>query len=188
MEATNKDKKYSYADLKNFEQKEGEHWELIDGVPYLFARPSQKHQDILRNLLIQFSQELKTKKCIARIESEVNLSFTEDESKIDRLVVPDLYVTCNQKKSDGQKLNGTPDLIVEILSTNRRHDKFVKYQLYQKSGVKEYWIIDPLDDSVEVYSLHENGMYSKQEVYEKKDKIGLHSLDLSIDLNEVFDV
>ena len=74
-------------------------------------------------------------------------------------------IVCNPDiiKKDG--IHGAPDLVVEILSPSSvRHDRFEKFQIYSKYGVKEYWIVDPTGKLVEVYHLVE-GKFILDEVY-----------------------
>ena len=72
---------------------------------------------------------------------------------------PDLCIICDEAKLDEQGCNGAPDLIVEIISpNNRKHDLDTKFKLYEEAGVLEYWIIEPENKVVLVYSLRD-GIY-----------------------------
>jgi Uma2 family endonuclease len=65
-----------------------------------------------------------------------------------------LCIICDENKLDDKGCNGAPDLIVEILSPNNsKHDVDTKFNLYQESGVKEYWIVEPEERFVLVYTL-----------------------------------
>ena len=67
------------------------------------------------------------------------------------VVVPDVAVICDRSKLSEKRCSGTPDLIVEIVSTNRKDDYIKKLKYYEKAGVKEYWIVDPKYKIVTVY-------------------------------------
>ncbi|MDR3343246.1 MAG: Uma2 family endonuclease, partial [Treponema sp.] len=67
------------------------------------------------------------------------------------LVQPDLLVICNKTKTDGQRCNGAPDMVIEILSLSTAgRDREEKFALYQQAGVREYWIVDPWNKTIEV--------------------------------------
>jgi Uma2 family endonuclease len=75
------------------------------------------------------------------------------------VVQPDICVVCDQNKLTDQGCDGAPDLIVEILSPkNSKHDLDTKFNLYQEAGVEEYWIVEPKEQMVLVYSL-QNSVY-----------------------------
>ena len=82
---------------------------------------------------------------------------------------------------------GAPDLIIEILSpSNLRHDRLTKYNLYQRAGVREYWIVDPESKTVQSFVL-ENGYYGAQDFGDEEDTIQVNVLeDCVIDLSLVF--
>ena len=105
------------------------------------------------------------------------------------MVQPDLCVICNLEQLDAQGCNGAPDWIIEILSKgNSKHETQDKYTLYQESGVKEYWIVYPYEQSVHQFVLNEQTeKYELITMYSGEDKASpaLFS-DLLIDLAEVF--
>ena len=67
------------------------------------------------------------------------------------VVQPDVMVICDRDKMDGKRCNGAPDFVVEITSSNYAHDYIDKLALYRKSGVREYWIVDPQYERIMVY-------------------------------------
>jgi Uma2 family endonuclease len=75
------------------------------------------------------------------------------------VVQPDICIICDLSKLDERGCNGAPDLVVEIVSpSNSKYDLVTKFELYQDSGVKEYWIIQPESKTILIYSL-QNGRY-----------------------------
>jgi Uma2 family endonuclease len=181
-------RKYTYQDYLNLP--EDERWELIDGVPYAMSpAPSRKHQRILNELSAEFAIYLRGKTCESYpAPFEVRL-FAENETddSVNNVVQPDIVVVCDPSKLDDRGCKGAPDLIVEILSSNWKHDRWTKYKLYERAGVREYWIVDPDRGSIEVFALNANGKYEISGVYGKEDelKVGIFE-DLTIDLNIVF--
>lgn len=93
-----------------------------------------------------------------------------------------------QGKIDDSGCKGAPDLIIEVLSPSHgRHDRFVKYKLYERAGVREYWIVDAVDRSVQVFTL-QDGRYSIKEYANLGDRLQVNVLEgCSIDLAPVFD-
>ena len=113
----------------------------------------------------------------------------EDDEKVCTVVQPDLVVVCEQKKLDERGCKGAPDLIIEILSPQSAgKDMKIKFYLYEREGVREYWIVDPEHKTVQVFKLEAKGKYGRPEVYITGDqvKVGLFS-DLVVDLGAVFD-
>jgi Uma2 family endonuclease len=77
------------------------------------------------------------------------------------VVEPDLVYVCrqNQNRITETNLQGPPDIAVEVLSeSNRRHDEITKRKLYERAGVREYWIVDPEIETVKVYRLVEGSL------------------------------
>ena len=124
---------------------ERENYELINGEVYMMSRPSVKHWRISNNIIRKFEKYLRGKTCEAFGEVDVHLSA-------DTNVVPDAMIVCNPDIVEDDGIHGVPDLIVEILSpSTARKDRMVKFRLYERCGVKEYWIVNPRERSVEVY-------------------------------------
>lgn len=177
-------KTYTYEDLVRFEDEN--RYEIIDGELYLMSSPASKHQVILGDMFIQISKFFEGKKCRPFIAPlDVRLDAKGKKSK--NVIQPDLMVVCDENKIQ-DKIEGAPDLIVEILSKyNKLHDKFDKYHLYQKYGVREYWIIDIEEGLAYVYILRDDNVYTLPKVYKIKEKIKSAIFKgLEISLEETF--
>lgn len=179
--------KYTYADLMNWD---GPRCELIDGEPKLLASPTRRHQTVSRRLFMQIANYLEGKACEAFYAPfDVRLFEKEDESPrdVDTVVQPDIFVVCDPKKLDDMGCKGAPELVIEIISSfNRQHDTVTKFDLYQRAGVKEYWIADPEAQIVQVYTL-ENGRYHAATVYTREQSVPAGVLEgCSVDLGLVF--
>ena len=164
--------------------------ELIDGYPVMMAPPSRVHQKISGELFGQLRDYLKGKKCeIYHAPFAVRLFERDGErpEDVDTLVEPDISVVCDPSKLDDIGCKGAPDLVMEILSSSTtRHDKFTKFNLYQRAGVREYWIVDPADKSVQVFVL-EDGRYTAKDFGASGDRLRVNILeDCVVDLSQVF--
>lgn len=183
------DQHYTYADLITWP--EGERWELIDGVPYnMTPAPSQRHQDIVLELTLQFGNFLRDSPCLLYTAPfDVRLpKLRENGMTASTVVQPDLLVVCDRKKLDGKGVVGSPTLVVEITSpSTAAKDLREKLQAYERAGVPEYWVISPSDKTVLVYTLEKRGRYGAPTVYTPDDQAPVGVLpELLIDLARVF--
>ena len=180
---------YTYGDYLLWSDEE--RWELIDGFPFrMSAAPSRLHQAISRELLTQFNFYLKGKPCeVYAAPFDVRLpKGNEVEEEIDSVVQPDLVVVCESSKLDERGCKGAPDLVVEIISTHTAlKDMKIKHSLYERVGVKEYWLVDPANKIVQVYELADNSQYGKPRIYaaQERVKVGIFP-DLIIELATIF--
>lgn len=179
---------YTLADILDWDGQQ--RMELIDGVPVMMAPPSRLHQKICGELFGQLHEYLKGKECeVYAAPFAVRLFEREDDFPMDTvtMVEPDLSVVCDPRKLDDIGCKGAPDLVIEILSpSSRRHDRLTKFNLYRRAGVREYWIVDPSDQSVQSFLL-ENNAYIAQDFAVNDDKIKVNVLqDCVIDLAPVF--
>lgn len=182
--AYKENKKYTYEDLENID--DGNRYEIIDGELYLMSSPISKHQVILMDMAFQFKEFFKDKKCMPFI-APLDVRLDNKGKKSKNVIQPDIMVVCDHNKIN-DKIDGAPDLIVEILSKyNKKHDKFDKYHLYQKYGVREYWIIDIEEGMAYVYILSKDNIYTLPRVYNIKEKIKSSIFKgLEISLEETF--
>jgi Uma2 family endonuclease len=150
------EKEYSYIDYLRFTFTE--RVELIKGkIMKMSPAPNRKHQTTIRNLYGAFDRFLKEKTCNwYPAPFDVRLHLPKGK-KNHTVVQPDLCVICDTSILDDAGCNGTPDLMVEILSpSNQKHDLDTKFRLYEEAQVKEYWIVDPMNKSVFVYTLRDS--------------------------------
>lgn len=190
------DKRWTYADYLTWD--DGQRWELIEGEAYLLQgpvglapAPNRHHQELSGSLFFQLFAHLKGKSCqIFAAPFDVRLSEQPDVSDnyVETVVQPDLLVVCDKAKLDDKGCNGAPDLVIEITSpSTARHDLKTKYDLYQKHGVKEYWIIHPSEKTLMVFKLQPDGCYGAPDRYAGDDQVSVPLLgDLVIELAEVF--
>ncbi len=184
-------KTYTYADYLSWKFKETV--ELIRGKVFLmpFARNTY-HQEVSANLLLRIGRHLENKNCkVFHAPFDVRLPLPPHQVKdeeIQTVVQPDLSIICDQKKIDFRGCLGAPDWIIEIASpSTSRKDMKEKFEVYEFAGVKEYWIVFPLEQHVLVYTLDENGKYIGLHPFVKEDKISpVLFPGLVIDLGDIF--
>ena len=158
------DRRWTYADYKDWEPGPRERYELIDGVAYAMSAPNTEHQTISMTLSGEFFNFLKGKPCkVFAAPYDVRLFYEEDESD-DTVVQPDLLVVCDPAKLGKEGCRGAPDLVVEILSpSNTALEMLRKIRVYQDAGVRECWVIDPVKKAVLIYSLS-GGQYQTRDL------------------------
>ena len=183
-----KKEQYTFADVLTWD--EGERVEIINGEAFMMATPSSRHQELSGELFRQLANFLVGKRCkVYPAPFGVRL-FERDGDKpedVDTMVEPDISVVCDRGKIDKRGCKGAPDLIIEILSpSTRRHDRLVKLNLYQRAGVLEYWMVDPDNQSVQVFTL-DGGMLKIREDYGAEDIAKVNVLEgCFIELEKVF--
>ena len=169
-------------------------WQFTERVELIRGRifkmspaPNRYHQEISMNLTGVLLPVLGRSTCkLFSAPFDVRLSIP-GAVKDTTVVQPDLCVVCNPDKLDTQGCNGAPDLVVEILSPeNTRHDTKTKFGLYEQSGVKEYWIVDPKRKSVAVYSLREAAFGSPEIFISGQIVQSPLFLAIQLDVDDVF--
>lgn len=157
---------------------------------YISTAPTPEHQHIIAGLSAEFVTYLREKACQSYFAPiDVWLFDLEGTSpkKVKNWVQPDLLVVCDKSKIGDKRIYGAPDLIVEVMSpSTARQDKGLKFKLYEKAGVREYWIVDPLNQLIEVYVLEEE-TFRPDGVYTRSDHIPVGiTKELSINLDVIF--
>lgn len=183
-------KLFTYSDYASWS--DDKHYELIEGVAYSMAPgTSDMHQFSAIQLSAEFVIYLRGKKCRV-FDTPFDVILPEEGETFEtasNVVQPDIFVVCDKDKVTRRGCYGSPDLVVEILSpSTARRDVKYKRKLYQRFGVKEYWIVDPVHKTVQVYKLDKEGKYGFPETYTEEDKIkvGIFNDDLEIDLTVIF--
>ncbi len=181
-------KKYSYANYLTWRFQE--RVELIKGRLFKMSpAPARKHQAIVSDLHRQISTFLYKKQCnIYTAPFDVRFPKGKGDKQIFTVVQPDICVICDKSKLDDRGCIGAPDLIIEILSpATAKKDVREKFQLYEESGVKEYWIVSPENKLVDVFVLRNDKKYHLINKFTEDDIVKVNSIEgLSINLNDVF--
>ena len=179
---------YTFADCLGWDEKERA--EIIGGEVLMMAPPSRIHQKISGEIFRQLANFLEGKRCeVYSAPFGVRL-FEKDGDRpedVDTVVEPDITVVCDTSRLDQHCCKGAPELVMEILSpSSRRHDMLVKLNLYQRAGVREYWIVNPDEQTVQVMLL-KDGYLLPVEDYSREDTASVNILeDCTIELSKVF--
>jgi len=193
METVNIDlnKRYTFADYLTW--LDDKRRELFNGfVNLMTPAPSRIHQRILVDLIRQFLKYLNQNKCevyVAPFDVRFPSKIGEiADDKIYTVVQPDICIICDASKLDDKGCIGAPDLIVEIVSLSSvKNDIQQKYKLYEENGVKEYWIVQPNDETLTVFYI-ENGKYQHKGLFTKGSivPVNIFKGKISINLDDVF--
>lgn len=162
------DHHYTYADYLKFPP--DERWELIDGVAYAMSpAPGELHQDLVGELSAQCRVQLRGKPC--RVYSAPFDVRFENSDHADKVVQPDLLVVCGRHKITPRGLVGAPDWVVEILSpSTASRDHILKRALYERHGVREFWLLHPVDRILTIFRLGADGKFGASEAHELKGR------------------
>ena len=180
------DRLFTYADYKDWELAEGERYELIHGVAFAMSGPNTRHQVILGSLFNQLFNFLRGKPCkVFPSPYDIRLFYKEDEND-DIVVQPDIVVICDEEKIGPEGGRGAPDLVIEILSpSNTAIEMERKFKLYEEAEVKEYWVVDSVNNGLVVYKFPNGAIAGKS--YGSTGKVSVSVLPgLEISLEEVF--
>ena len=166
---------HTYADYLTWSRSYGD--ELINGTAYVREPPSPSwlHQGIVGELYYQAAKALEDKPCrvcVAPLDVRLPKS-TEEDDQVDTVVQPDVLIVSDLKKVDARGMRGAPDWVAEVLSpSTARHDQTVKLSAYERAGVREVWLIDPVDRTLTLYQL-EAGYYGRPTTLELKGRTQL---------------
>jgi Uma2 family endonuclease len=183
-------KSYTYADYLtwNFQER----LEILKGRIFKMSpAPSRKHQEISIELTGIFYNYFKKTPCnvyVAPFDVRLkNFKKSTLDKEITTVFQPDICVICDKEKLDDRGCIGAPDLIIEILSPgNSKKEMDIKFDLYEENGVKEYWIVEPFQKSILIYTLQNDKYIGLKPIAEE----GLvHSPlfpELSFNVEEIF--
>lgn len=161
--------------------------QLINGQVIIGMPPILKHQTIVKKILALLIQIEGSQGGIAFVApTEVVL----DENNV---FEPDLFYikpdNLGITQQDEKRILGAPNLVVEVLSpSTAKFDRQEKYHAYEWHGIEEYWIVDPLHETIEVWTLGEGGKFARQGAYGKSDTFTSMTLDETVTLKAIFDV
>lgn len=157
--------------------------ELIDGIFYNMASPSRIHQELLMEIAGSIRDYIKSHKGTCRVyPAPFAVKLFADEKTI---VEPDITVICDPDKLTDRGCTGAPDWVIEIASpSNPKHDYIQKLNLYSTAGVREYWIVDPQQKNILVYTMEPEQF--NLNVYSFADTVtaGIFA-DFSIDFSQI---
>lgn len=172
-------KSYTTADIEALP--DGERAELIDGEMFIMESPSMTHQKILGELYVQIYMHIKKNNGPCEVFLAPFAVYVANDTR--NYVEPDIVVICQDEKLDERGCHGAPDWVIEITSpTNKYMDYGRKLTLYQATGVREYWIVDPKQKYVTVYDF-EHGEGPVVYPFSEPVKVRIYE-NLSIDFRQ----
>lgn len=161
---------------------EGQRAELIDGVVYDMAPPNRIHQKLINELSYKINEYIKKKHGSCEVYPAPFAVFLNADDR--NYVEPDISVICDKDKLNEKGCNGAPDWIIEIASpSTKRIDYSIKLFKYRTAGVREYWIVNPLTNTVNVYDLEKEAQ-SDQYSFDEDIKVCIYD-DLIINVSEL---
>lgn len=180
--AVDMDKRYTYEDYLMIED-EGR-YEVLTGELVMVAAPYTIHQSVSDNLCFILNKFIREKKLGKILVAPTDVVLADDV-----VVQPDILFISKDRAGIIEKkaITGPPDLVVEILSPSSTFsDSVRKKELYQRCGVKEYWLVFPEEKAIEVMIL-EGGVYKEYSVAKDEGQVSSKVLEgLRVDLKEVF--
>ncbi len=153
---------YTYADYLLWQF--SERLEIIKGKIFKMSpAPSSSHQRVSMKLTRELDKYFYNLSCeifVAPFDVRlINFKKSTSDNQILTVVQPDLCIICDKLKVDEKGCLGAPNLIIEILSKgNSKKDLTIKFDLYEENGVQEYWLVNPSEKDVHIYTL-QNGKY-----------------------------
>ena len=189
VEEPSPDYTYTYADYLKW--KFEERLELFKGRIYKMSGPNTKHQMVAGNMYLKMRHALDNYKCnvfIAPYDIRLPVRNRKNDNEITTVVQPDLCIVCDETKIDERGVCGAPDLIVEILSPgNSKKEVRIKFELYEEAGVKEYWLVNPVEENLIIYTLDATQKFGGGKMYAGGDIIISSGVTgLRIEVSEIF--
>ena len=171
MGAISEQKRYTYKDIEALE--EDIRAELIDGQIFFMASPSRLHQRISTALAAEIYYHIKMHAGKCSVYAAPFAVFLFGENDDQNYLEPDISVICDPEKLTDRGCNGAPDFIVEIVSPKTAsRDYLYKLNRYQDAGVREYWIINPDSQSINVFDFEGDA----SNAYRFSDSVSSHVL------------
>ena len=159
--------------------------ELIDGVIYDMATPSNIHQVLLVKIMSRLNSfiEKNKGKCVSFV-APLDVKPSEDDDKT--VVQPDVFVVCDRDIAKKRFFESAPDLVIEILSpSTKKRDSGIKMKKYKETGVREYWIVDPIQKHVVVHHFEFTDI-PKTYGFDAKVPVGIFEGKCVIDFAEIY--
>ncbi|MDZ7751028.1 MAG: Uma2 family endonuclease [Gammaproteobacteria bacterium] len=157
--------RYTYHDYCQWP--EDERYELIDGNAWLMSpAPGVDHQTVAFEVARQVANALEGHSCRVLVAPVDVLLPRGDEADgvVDTVVQPDALVVCDPGKVSRRRVRGAPDWVLEVLSpSSASHDQTRKLAAYERAGVREYWLVHPVDRVLTVYR-HDGSAYSRPRI------------------------
>ncbi len=178
-----KKKTFTYKDYEKLP--EGSPYQLIGGDLVMTPSPVPYHQDILGKIFYELRKFIEEKNLGKIYLAPLDVYFLETET-----YQPDIIFISKERLNiiGEKKIEGPPDLIIEVLSPQTAYyDLRIKKDTYEKSGVKEYWIVDPIQKIIEIFG-NKKGKFESVSTAKSEGVVKSDLLNgLSVTVKEIFD-
>ena len=179
--------KVTYEEFLKITEESENRYEYIDGEIYLLASPFYKHQKAIREILCEFTLWFRDKKC-EPLDAPFDVTLFRENKNIN-VVQPDILIICDKENiNEKGKYNGTPTLVVEVLSeSTRSKDHIKKLDLYMSTGVEEYWIVNTKSKEIYIYTFKDS-IIEDMLTFKGNEKVqSVIFQGLGIELSQVFE-
>ena len=181
---------YTYADYLHLPA--DERYEIINGkLRKMSPSPSFTHQqtsvNLFKLLIAQLEGKFKDCSLLYAPMDVILVSPGVEPLKSKNVMQPDIFVVCDKQKITENAIIGAPDFVIEIVSpSSLRFDRYDKFQLYEKYGVNEYWLVYPKEQMIESY-VSKDGKFELSDVYSlENNPAEIQTFDIELDLTKVF--
>ena len=187
MTAPNRNLRFAYADYKSVPESMDKRYELLDGDLVLVPTPTIRHQRVSKKLgfiLITFFEHNNLGEVLG---APLDVVFGKGDER--EVVQPDIIFISNERKdiATEQEIQGAPDLVVEILSPGtEQRDRNYKKSLYSRYNVLEYWIVDPVAETIDIYNQTEQGLQRSGIYAAKQTVISPRWPELALEAGAIF--
>ena len=180
---------FTYEDYKSLPEAMDRRYELMDGELCLVPAPTTTHQRVSQNIEFALVGHMRATRCGRVLHAPVDVVLGEGKRR--DVVQPDIVFISTARAAivTESEIAGAPDLVVEVLSPGTvARDRGYKKTLYERSGVREYWIVDPAEKSVETFRLGVSG-FGAPVRYRSGDTLTSGVVpEFRLPLGEVFDL
>jgi Uma2 family endonuclease len=183
------DERFTYRHYRTWPEEE--RWELIGGQAFAMSpAPATRHQQLTGRLYRWLGNHLEGRPCQVFIAPfDVLLPAGEEaDDEVDTLVQPDILVYCEPSRVTPRSGRGAPDLVVEVLTKRTASRDFgVKWRLYDRHGVREYWIVDAAEKVIHAWRAREKGGFGEEEILEEGESLASSVVEgFSLDLAKLY--
>lgn len=179
--------KVTYEEFLKITEESENRYEYIDGEIYILASPFYAHQKAVREILFEFTTWFRDKKC-EPLNSPFDVTLFRENKNVN-VVQPDILIICDKENiNEKGKYNGTPTLVVEVLSeSTRSKDHIKKLDLYMSTGVEEYWIVNTKSKEIYIYTFKDS-IIEDMLTFKGNGKVqSVVFQGLEVDLSQVFE-
>lgn len=180
------DRPQTYGELRA--RSEDTRWELIEGQAHAMTGPSWQHQSVVARLLVELIAQFSERCRVLPAPLDVRLPRADEADElVETVVQPDISIICDPSMLDERGCRGAPEIVIEVLSPSTAgRDHLIKRALYERHGVRQYWLVHPVDRLVTIHRRSGEGFASPL-LFEARGVVAVEGYaGLEIDWDQVF--